>query len=243
MRRLISVNRSTGGREMSQIIRYRFGLHPMAETRAWLRRCKIYREISGNYLKRMLQLRAIFVHIPKTGGKTVHSVVFNTPPHENFGHADIAFYKDIFGPRRFDSFIKFAVVRNPFTRLASAFLFAKRGGFGFEPCVRLQQSLSDVTFRQFVSSILNEEYIENGPVIFRKQVSFIHCGELSVDYIIRCENLDCELDQMCRRLGVQYRRVVVNVSPESCDYMSMYTDTMKRRVQALYQKDFSSLSY
>ena len=67
------------------------------------------------------QYRCIFIHIPKTGGKSVHRF-FGTNWQD---HKDISRYAEELTPETFTSYYKFAVVRNPWNRLVSGYNYQK----------------------------------------------------------------------------------------------------------------------
>src|SRR5258707_15633486 len=67
------------------------------------------------------QYRCIFIHIPKTGGKSVHRF-FGTNWQD---HKDISRYAEELTPETFTSYYKFAVVRNPWNRLGFGYNYQK----------------------------------------------------------------------------------------------------------------------
>lgn len=63
--------------------------------------------------------RCIFVHIPKCAGTSVCAAL-NMP----FEHHKASHYEKLY-PEQWGSYFKFTIVRNPFTRVLSNYLFAK----------------------------------------------------------------------------------------------------------------------
>ena len=74
--------------------------------------------------------KAIFVHIPKNAGTSIESVFLTPEYRENYPtniierHATIHKVKEIF-PDKYDSYIKFAVIRNPYERMVSWYHYVK----------------------------------------------------------------------------------------------------------------------
>ena len=68
--------------------------------------------------------RCIFVHIPKCGGISVGRALFGT----YYGnHMNALTYQLIFDKSTYDAYFKFTFVRNPWSRLFSAFHFLRNG--------------------------------------------------------------------------------------------------------------------
>jgi sulfotransferase famil protein len=68
------------------------------------------------------QYGCIFIHIPKTGGKSVQR--FFRTNWQN--HKDISRYAQELDPRIFKSYYKFTVVRNPWDRIVSDYNYQKK---------------------------------------------------------------------------------------------------------------------
>lgn len=71
------------------------------------------------------ETRSIFIHIPKTAGTSIGKTLYGC----HVGHRPWRYYWKI-NPQKFDSYFKFAVIRDPISRFASAFNFLKTGGYG-----------------------------------------------------------------------------------------------------------------
>src|SRR5690606_6994134 len=117
----------------------------------WIKKGK-YRSLrtrQGDYsLRGYDNLRCIFIHIPKTGGVSVSKALFG---NLGGGHNTVRDYKVIFGPLTFARYFSFTFVRNPFSRLYSAFSFLKKGGFNNRDLEWSQDNIGNVnTFEQFV---------------------------------------------------------------------------------------------
>jgi len=67
----------------------------------------------------------IFVHIPKTGGVSIATALFG---RRFGGHRTLRQFQLLYDRDRIDSMFKFAFVRDPWSRLASAWTFLKAGG-------------------------------------------------------------------------------------------------------------------
>lgn len=192
----------------------------------------------------MKETQSIFIHIPKTGGKSIITSLYGVELHESCGHASATFYKSIFGNRLFDRFFKFAVVRNPYDRLYSAFRFQKQGGFGLKMNEKLQSELANLEFDSFVKTWLPKQDLEKY-VVFRPQYKFV-CNldfRVTIDRVCYFENLQEEYANLQRRLGIGKNLLHTNISQNSRSYLEIYDDEMKKITQDLYQKDLELFGY
>lgn len=165
------------------------------ELRAWRkRRSRRSRENGARSLAAIERTGLVFIHIPKTGGKTVIRNLYGLETHAYFGHATAAFYEALLGPRAYSRMRSFAVVRDPVARTRSAFQFGRKGGFGFEPDLRVRERIAGMEWSEFLVSGLLEEFSTEYP-IFRPQISFLRGrgGALSCDVLLRTEHLSADL--------------------------------------------------
>ena len=163
--------------------------------------------------------RCIFVHIPKCGGQSVETIFLRDlgltweerapllmrpatpgePAPPMVAHLLAQDYVRSFyiSQELFDSYLKFAVIRDPFARVASIYRFLKID--------RL------MTFHQYLTGYLTAAVRDSSHRMHwfvRPQVDYLFGdGGLMVDRIIRLENLDDELSEVAQGLGVKDCRV------------------------------------
>ena len=77
--------------------------------------------------KKFLKKNSIFVHIPKTAGRSIINSIYGNDL-KNCGHRTYFFYKCLFTKKRIQNMYTFSFVRNPYSRLFSAYNFLKKGG-------------------------------------------------------------------------------------------------------------------
>jgi chondroitin 4-sulfotransferase 11 len=188
--------------------------------------------------------RCIFVHIPKAAGISVATALFN---NAGAGHSDARYYRRVFGAD-FWRYFKFTFVRDPFTRLASAYEFLKRGG---HRAVRKDAAFSQevlsryADFDAFVLDWLIPARRWEMPH-FRPQAEFLTIGDrLAMDFIGRYENLAADFNVIAARLGVNTQLRHLNRTPvEDAGITAHYVnDAVVRRVQDVYRRDFELLGY
>jgi hypothetical protein len=222
--------------------RLRFAcLHPIQFYRMQMARRRVTRE--GYCLRPFDEHRTIFVHIPKCAGVSLSQSLFGCPTG---GHATMHEYQIVFSPREMRDYFKFTVVRNPWDRLVSAFLFLKNGGLNDEDRVWAKEHLSQYDdFDDFVERGLDKTSIQSW-THFRPQCDFIclRQGEPSVDFIGYYENLQADFSFICQRLHVDAQLPKLNESrfPKE-NYESYYTEETRRKVADVYADDIRVLGY
>lgn len=180
--------------------------------------------------------RCIFFHIPKTAGMAVSSALFGDI---TWGHRNVSFYVNHFGKERFYSFYKFTVVRNPYDRLYSAYIFLKNGGINQHDTSFSRKYLSKYpTFDDFVRHGLNDKNV-NRWVHFLPQHQFIKNknGNIVVDFIAKKEQLETDFEIICRYLNVSVSLQTINQTENKKD-LSL-TEDVKSIIKTHYKEDFN----
>lgn len=196
-------------------------------------------------LKGYDRLECIFVHIPKAAGISINMALF-----ENYGggHKSAQIYKRIFGPIVFKKYYKFTFVRNPYSRLLSAYKFLKKGGFHLndKETVWAEENLSEFSsFDEFVRKWLNEES-KWSYTHFKPQYIYV-CDNnynLMMDFVGRFENLDNDFDKVCQQLNIKNKLQHHNkTSQKKENWKSYYSDYSLKKVGDIYRKDFEMFNY
>lgn len=197
---------------------------------------------NNNSLKSFDEYKFIFVRIPKCATRSVSKGLFN---NLQGGHTSIRVYRLVFTPEEFRTYFKFTIVRNPWDRLVSAFLFLKKGGVNISDKQWNKNNLALYRdFDSFVKGWLTRDNIQKY-VHFRPQCSFI-CGQDNrplVDFIGYIENIEDAFSYICRRIGIERELLAENVNREKRDYKTYYSDETRTRVADVYQEDIRLLGY
>jgi hypothetical protein len=187
--------------------------------------------------------RCIFVHIPKCAGISVVKSLFGD---FSCGHGNLKRYQIMFGPEEFNRYFKFTVVRNPFDRLVSAFLFMKKGGINEKDKRWGERNLAPYAdFDAFVKGWVNRRNIWSG-LHFRPQHSFICIkkDQPGLDFIGYLENLPADFDFICRKLQIQSSLIEANRNlSRKKSYTDYYTDETRAIVAEAYADDLRILGY
>ena len=194
------------------------------------------------------QKRFLFVHIPKTAGNSIQSVLrdysedqivalrseqdgierfgLRNPNYKIKKHSTLAEYRAALGDDRFRNLYKFTCVRNPWDRMVS-YYFTPTQHFG---------QLDRKEFRKVISKALSvADYLR------------LDKGDddpfANVDYIIRFESLADDFRSVCATLGIptgplpQYNRS----SRER--YSKYYDDELRELVRKRFAPEIERFDY
>lgn len=197
------------------------------------------------YLKRCIRVyiqnKIIFIHIPKAAGTSISYELLG----QRAGHFSAEDVKNFLGKEAFAKMLSFTVVRHPTDRLKSAYQYAKQGG-GTEGGVRKLPVYSSNVFKTFESFVLEwlpSIDLEQAPIIFRPQHTFVCDADdnILVQHVAQLEHLsDLEIF-LAEELGHPVLFERRNISKqETAIPISM---EVHQRILALYRKDFEIFGY
>ena len=196
----------------------------------------------------------IFVAIPKTGTHSVREALrphFGPDDEEQarlfiekklnnaelaalgHGHIGLSTLRQHMDPAQFDSYFKFAFVRNPFDRFVSfcAFFTKNNGLFERDPKSAMRHFL-------FAAPPMNN-------IVFQPQNTFVANaqGELLSDFIGRVETMQSDYDAICERLGIPSEQLGRQNSSQHDEYRSYYDQQLIDGVAKLYGRDLELFGY
>ncbi|MFW5804640.1 MAG: sulfotransferase family 2 domain-containing protein [bacterium] len=206
---------------------------------------RIYRLYFGKYPYRqyMIKYKCIFIHIPKTAGTSILSLLTGKErirrDHNNF----FIFYKA--NPSLFNKYFKFTFVRNPYDRIISCYEYLINGGNNNEDKYyeKLFNEKYD-SFDKFVLNFLNHNVIHEND-LFKPQYLFIYdyTGKCKVDFVGRYENIDADSVFILNKLGINKKLPVSNQSKRKNIEEYYKNEAVKKKIKILYAKDFEILNY
>jgi hypothetical protein len=195
----------------------------------------------------------IFVAIPKTGTHSVRRALrehmgaddleqvglfvqkkFPIPELARLqhGHLSLEQVRPHLRQDEFDSFFKFAFVRNPFDRFVSYCAFMSR---------------ADGQFDRHPHSVMRH-VVQNPPwqhVLFQPQHSFVSStgGQLLTDFVGRVEEMQKSYDEIARRIGIKSATLEQVNSSNRQDYRTYYDEALVEGVAKLYARDLEMFGY
>jgi hypothetical protein len=148
------------------------------------------------------------------------------------GHLTLQQIQPYMRPEEWQSFFKFAFVRNPFDRFISYCAFMTRESGDFERDPRN-------VMRQFVANP------PTGHILFQPQHSFVtdERGELLADKVGRVEEMQISYDEIAARIGIPTRSLDRVNRSKHRDYRDYYDDGLIEGVAKLYARDIELFGY
>lgn len=200
--------------------------------------------------------RCIFVHIPKTGGTSVEDLIW--PSHAKRSDADlwmgfIDLYRNKYqtgglqhlcasqireeiGDTVFDNYFKFSIVRNPWDKAVSQYVYMSkrtdlREYIGMGP---------KDGFKRYLNLISSRKHVQWEP-----QVSFLLDANRNciVDYIGRFENFNHSVELIARKIGIPISKIPHTNKGKRRDVEEYYDSESREIVAAMYEEDIKAFGY
>ncbi len=132
-----------------------------------------------------------------------------------------------------DTYFKFAFVRNPFDRFVSCCFFLNRENPNFEDTAVafMKERLQRTRFQQRV--LVRPQY---------RQLCTAD-GEIALDYVGRYEDLQESYNTICERVGLPVSELSKKNTSEHSGYTRYYDDDLRHRVAEFYKEDLRLFSY
>ena len=201
----------------------------------------------------------VFIWIPKNAGTSVYSVLapyglsvsnvadqikyrFSGTGFITFAHLDYAMLveKGVVS-RAFDqAAFKFCFSRCPYDRAASLYYYLRTHPY---------KKLADSSFKEFLRT-LSEEGIR--PIGLKSAAGLSFCNpqkrwveRVEIDFTGRVENMDTDLPEVCRRIGVPPQQPpITNRSGRArMDGAPLFDSETKALVENIYAEDFKHFAY
>ena len=195
--------------------------------------------------------RFLFVHIPKTAGNSVQSILQHYSDDEivsnhhqdgveMFGvrsarfdtrkHSTLATYRREFGEELYGSLFKFTCVRDPWQR-AISFYFSRHRG---EVTWNRQDFVQLVGTMKPVAAFLSASETEVQPLA--EAVRNVH-------FLMRFESLEADFRVVCERIGIPVQPLPVRNQSKRDDYRSYYDDETRELVRTLFREEVEEFGY
>ena len=219
-------------------------------------------------------LKLIYVHIPKTAGTSITSSIedfensnfplnsyktfllekvsnfwhnyFYSKSEALFCHSTALEIKNSIGEKNWNTFSKFAFVRNPWDRLVSVYHYYRQGGNKDNIDLAISSKIPS-NFTTFVekmyeiSGLFPEDRISTH---LKSQKSFIFDKDdkLMVDKVFRFENLYEDFQRMCDIFNLNISLPHQRKSSHN-NYETYYNKILKNKVEELYSEDIEIFGY
>lgn len=206
-----------------------------------LRERGLRRRLRAEYCGAFDSYRTIYIHIPRTAGSFISMSLFG----HQVSHATIRdYYRRDYEKAR--SYFKFAFVRDPLSRLYSAFHYLRGGGMNDADRRFARSHLRDPGFAQFVQRLSQDPGLLQWPH-FRPQYLYLYDGtdarNILVNFVGRVESLDKDLERIEQQLNVSIPRRRMNASGVSPPRDRDVSAETRARVEELYAVDYETFGY
>jgi hypothetical protein len=185
----------------------------------------------------------LFIHIPKAAGMSIVDSLYQMNKSH---HATAMDYLNE-DRDKFNATFAFAITRNPYARLYSAYSYLKSGGMNIVDLAWWDLYLRKYgSFEQFITQGGLDIAIQNNAEHFIPQHKFIYNEnkKLLCDYVGKIENIIEVENIISKKLKRPIRftkKNVVNKSTLSIE--NLYTSEMLKVVNRIYELDFALLRY
>jgi hypothetical protein len=149
------------------------------------------------------------------------------------GHISVRQLQPLLPAGQWESYFKFAFVRNPFDRFVSTCFFLRRNQPGMEQhaAAFMRQAIRTPRFRQRIlvqpqSALLTDA-----------------SGRVVLDYVGRFENLQESCNEAFARIGLPAADLARRNTSRHEEYSSYYDDELRRAVADYYRADFDNFGY
>jgi len=195
-----------------------------------------------------LQKRFLFVHIPKTAGNSIQSVLrdysedqlvalrteqdgierfgLRNPNYKIKKHSTLSEYQDALGDEQFRNLYKFTCVRNPWDRMVSYY---------FTP-TQNPETWNRKKFRGIISKAVSvQEYLRLDAV---DEDPFAN-----VNYVMRFENLADDFRAVCNTIGISPPTLPEYNRSSRKHYSNYYDDELRELVRTRFAAEIGRFNY
>lgn len=182
----------------------------------------------------------IFIHIHRTGGNSVKTILKTDRMLEWGGlHVEAKQVKSFLGSKEWGKRFKFSFVRNPYSWLYSTYQFIKL--IKEHP----DNSFAEKGFYDFLLWLVNDgmkRKIAHDSNKYLTQTGFIYeNNKLLVDFVGKTENFEIDMRKVCFKLGYDYKFWHINEIPYKENYQMNNSETSL--INTVFAEDFENFNY
>lgn len=201
--------------------------------------------IHDNYfINKQGSKKCLFIHIPKTAGISVKKALFNV---EGTYHYSFHNYECIFTEKFIKKAFKFTFVRNPISRVYSAYSYLSQGGGNPIDKAFFDTYMADFSnFEDFINHGLSKDKTIQKYIHFRSQKSFLLNGknELAIDYIGKVETLEKDFNYLKMKLKINSDLPLLNSTKKtSAGKPIQLSNQTLMNLFNLYEDDYQLFNY
>ncbi|TBV25493.1 hypothetical protein DMZ43_11140 [Meridianimaribacter sp. CL38] len=197
----------------------------------------------------------IFIHIPKNAGTAV-SKAFGL---ETSKHNTVKEYINVLGGKKYDSFLTFAFVRNPFSRFVSLYNYARMEESYYHSAINPESAiygkhmdydiLKHASLDEAAQLLADGKLVHNPPHRqWNSQCFWLKDQQdnINVKYLGRFEDVDFHLRNLTQLLGkpLASRLSKINTSSkEPLNYRTLLSNETRTILETYYKEDLETFNY
>ena len=200
--------------------------------------------------------KTIFVHIPKAGGTSIENLLWPNTSTRTESDLWMGFVRPYYnkyqtgglqhllakqihyevGNTIFKEYYKFAVVRNPWSKLVSQFVYMSMR----EDLRDFINMKSDTTFIEYLELILKKEHVQ-----WKPQEDFIldHNGEMLIDDFFKLEYIKENYSKLSEKIGTDFSLLSHTNKGHYSSFKDFYNQESIELVSEIYKNDINYFNY
>lgn len=184
----------------------------------------------------------IFLAVPKTGTSSIEIALrpYRAPITQSFNkHATCLKLQRDLPTETWDSYFKFAFVRNPYDLMQSWYFYRQRKEMADPSHPRHHLYTGDVCFEEFIRDFAKKE-------LMLRQVDFIapHNMGLQIDAVGKFEALEEDYTSVCEHLKIPVEALpVLRSSDNRHSAEQLWTRSSRKVINEYFEEDFTTFDY
>jgi len=182
--------------------------------------------------------RFIFIHMPKTGGTSIHEALspyFDHLNREDLRHASWERLPEFLPVPQIKAYTKVVAVRNPWAWLVSNYLMVLKS-----PSTPDYRRIVAMGFEEYVDYHLSESVFRIDDYLYCSQIRW---WGMVPDVILRFESLNADFTRLCQQLGLEASLGHVNEGTFPRHYSAFYSDRLAKHVGRRLRGPIRKLGY
>lgn len=190
------------------------------------------------------QVKCIYIHIPKTGGHTIDKYFLNLGlVSQSIWHGTCRDIIEMVGEETFNAYYRFTVVRNPWERWLSEYLWQ---GSAFSTQIPTPWGNKKISFADFCRSDFRwypKKQIAQGHLADQAHFVYTPDDKCLVNDVIRFEEFQVGFASMCRKLKLPVVNLPRLNATTHGPYWEYYNDELAELIGKRFERDVRLFNY
>jgi len=185
--------------------------------------------------------KCIFMHINKTGGTSIETALGECMPKafDPEKHMDSKSMINLYGKEIWKKYFTFSIVRNPWDRMLSLFLWRKKVRF-IPQNLGFKNFIMNWDYWRMYKRIRYEDYKR---VLTSAPQTHWFNGNLKFDFVGRFENIQNDFNEICNNLNLKLKILPHKYKTNHGHYSLYYDKEMKKEIEKIWGEDIELFKY